>query len=86
VPPAAYHNFWPYWNMAWGQVYYRTSSSVKEHTYVSTEFNLYSTKDEKLLWSGETESVYSKDFEKLAREYARALVKQLKRDKVIGTK
>ena len=85
VPPAGYYSFWPYWNMAWGQVY-PTSSYVKEETYVSTEFNLYNTKDEKLLWSGETESVYSKDFGKLAREYARALVKQLKRDKVIGTK
>jgi hypothetical protein len=85
VPPAGYYSFWPYWNMAWGQVYV-TSSSVKEETYVSTEFNLYNTKDESLLWSGETESVYSKDFGKLAREYARALVKQLKSDKVIGTK
>ena len=85
MPPAAYYNFWPYWNMAWGQAY-PSSSSVKEYTYVSTEFNLYSTKDEKLLWSGETESVYSKNFGKLAREYARALVTQLKKDKVIGTK
>jgi hypothetical protein len=85
VPPAPYYNFWPYWNMAWGQVY-PTSSTVKEETYVSTEFNLYNIKDEKLLWSGETDSVYSKDFGKLAREYARALVKQLKRDKVIGAK
>ena len=66
VPPAGYYSFWPYWNMAWGQVY-PTSSYVKEETYVSTEFNLYNTKDEKLLWSGETETVYSKDFGKLAR-------------------
>lgn len=65
VPPSAYYSFWPYWNMAWGQVY-STSSYVKEETYVSTEFNLYNTKDEKLLWSGETETVYSKDFGKLA--------------------
>jgi hypothetical protein len=85
APPALYYNFWPYWNMAWAQVY-STSSYVKEKTYVSTEFNLYNTKDEKLLWSGETETVYSKNFGKLAREYARALVKQLKKDKVIGTK
>lgn len=85
APPALYYNFWPYWNMAWGQVY-STSSYVKEKTYVTTEFNLYNIKDEKLLWSGETESVYSKDFGKLAREYARALFKQLKKDKVIGTK
>jgi hypothetical protein len=85
VPPAGYYTFWPYWNMAWGQVYV-PSSNVKEETYVSTEFNLYDTKDEKLLWSGETETVYLEDFGKLAREYARALVKQLKKDKVIGTK
>jgi len=85
VPPAGYYTFWPYWNMAWGQVYV-PSSNVKEETYVSTEFNLYNTKDEKLLWSGETETVYLEDFGKLAREYARALVKQLKKDKVIGTK
>jgi hypothetical protein len=85
VPPAAYSNFWPYWNMAWGNAY-ATSSYIKEETYVSTEFNLYNLKDEKLLWSGETDTVYTKDFGKLAREYARALVKQLKKDKVIGTK
>jgi hypothetical protein len=83
VPPAAYYSFLPYWNMAWGQVY-QTSSYIKEYTYVSTEFNLYNTKDEKLLWSGETETVYSKDFGKLAKEYASTLVKQLKKDKVIS--
>lgn len=85
VPPAGYYSFWPYWNMAWRQPY-TTGSYVGENTYVSTEFNLYNTKDEKLLWSGETESVYSKDFGKLAKEYASALVKQLKKDKVIGAK
>ncbi len=85
VPPAPYYHFWPYWNMAWGQVY-ATSSYLKENTIVSAEFNLYNTKDENLLWSGETETVYSKDFGKLAKEYAKTLVKQLKKDKVIGTK
>jgi hypothetical protein len=71
--------------MAWGQVY-TSNSYTKENTYVSTEFNLYNMKDEKLLWSGETESVYSKDFGKLAKGYASTLVKQLKNDRVIGTK
>ena len=50
---------------------------------VGAEFNLYHTKDETLLWSEETDTVYSEDFEKLGKEYARALVKQLKKDKVI---
>ena len=47
------------------------------------EFNLYSTKDEKLVWSGESDTLYSKDFEKLGKGYAESLVKQLKKDKVI---
>jgi hypothetical protein len=85
VPPAGYNNFWPYWNMAAGQVD-AMSSYFKENTVVSAEFNLYNTKDEKLLWSGETDSAYSKDFRKLGREYANTIVKQLKKDRVIGTK
>lgn len=83
LPPAGYNTFWPYWNMAWGQVY-TTNSYTNENTYVTTEFNLYSMKDEKLIWSGETESAYSKDFGKLAKGYANTLVKQLKNDRVIG--
>jgi hypothetical protein len=85
VPPGAYYSFYPYWNMAWNQTYV-TSSYLKENTIVSAEFNLYNTKDEKLVWSGETDTEYSKDFGKLGKEYARALVKQLKKDKVIGAK
>ena len=83
TPPVGYYQFWPYWNMMGGQVA-ATSSYFKEDTIVTAEFNLYTTADEKLLWSGETDTVYSKKFEKLAKEYAGALVKQLKKDKVIG--
>jgi hypothetical protein len=39
-------------------------------------------------WSGagETDSVYWTDFEKLGKEYASTLVKQLKKDKAIEKK
>jgi hypothetical protein len=77
VPPAGYYTFWPYWNMAYTEVV--TSSYLKEYTVVRAEFNLYNTKDEKLLWSGESDTVYSKDFEKLGKDYANMLVKQLKK-------
>jgi hypothetical protein len=83
VPPAGYNSFWPYWNMTWGQVT-ATDSYLKEETIVNAEFNLYNTADEKLLWSGETDTVYSKDFGKLGKQYASTLVRQLKKDKVIG--
>jgi hypothetical protein len=85
MPPPGYNTFWPYWNMTYSQ-FSQTSSYMEENTIVSAEFNLYNTKDEKLLWSGETDTVYSKDFGKLGKEYANALVKQLKKDKVIGKK
>ncbi|HEY2118740.1 MAG TPA: hypothetical protein VGH37_06100 [Candidatus Acidoferrum sp.] len=85
VPPPGYYSFWPYWSMASAQ-FYPTSSYTKENIIVRAEFNLYNTKDEKLLWSGETDTVYSKDFQKLGKEYAQMLVKQLKKDKVIGKK
>jgi hypothetical protein len=82
MPPTVYQSFWPYWDMAFKQ-YSLRGSYLKENTMVSAEFNLYRTTDETLLWSGETDTVYSKNFEKLAKEYANTLVKQLKKDKVI---
>jgi len=82
MPPTVYQSFWPYWDMAFKQ-YSTKGSYLKENTIVSAEFNLYRTADETLLWSGETDTVYSKNFEKLAKEYANTLVKQLKKDKVI---
>jgi hypothetical protein len=85
LPPPGYYSFWPYWNMAYSN-FYPTSSYTQQNTIVRAEFNLYNTKDEKLLWSGETDTVYSKDFEKLGKSYAKMLVNQLKRDKVIGKK
>lgn len=85
MPPPGYYTFWPYWNMTYTQ-FSSSSSYTEENTIVSAEFNLYNTRDEKLLWSGETDTVYSKDFGKLGKEYANVLVKQLKKDKVIAKK
>jgi hypothetical protein len=85
VPPPGYYTFWPYWNMAYGD-FYPTSSYTKESIIVRVEFNLYSTKDERLVWSGETDTIYSKDFDKLGKEYAQTLVNQLRKDKIIRKK
>jgi hypothetical protein len=82
VPPPGYYTFWPYWNMAYGE-FYPTSSYTKENIVVRMEFNLYEIKDERLIWSGESDTIYSTDFERLGKEYAKALVNQLKKDKVI---
>jgi hypothetical protein len=85
APPPGYYSFWPYWNMAYAD-FYPTSSYTKENVVVRVEFNLYDTKTEKLIWSGESDTVYSKDFAKLGKDYAKTLVSQLKKDKVIKKK
>lgn len=85
VTPPGYYSFWPYWNTVYADVY-TTSSYMKENVIVRAEFNLYNTKDEKLVWSGASDTLYSTDFEKLGKEYAKALVSQLKKDKVITKK
>jgi len=85
VPPPGYYSFWPYWNMAYGN-FVPTSSYTQENIIVRVEFNLYYVKDEKLVWSGESDTVYTKDFEQLGRDYAKTLVNQLKKDGVIKKK
>jgi hypothetical protein len=85
LPPPGYYTFWPYWNIAY-RGFYPGSSYTKENVIVRVEFNLYSTKDERLVWSGESDTIYEKNFEKLGKGYAQALVNQLKKDKVIRKK
>lgn len=85
VPPPGYYAFWPYWNMAYADLF-PTASYTEQNVVVRVEFNLYDIKTEKLVWNGESDTVYSKDFEKLGQQYAKALIGQLKKDKVIRKK
>ncbi len=85
VPPPGYYSFWPYWHTA-TMNFYPTSSYTQQNVVIRAEFNLYDVKTEKLIWSGETDTIYSKDFEKLGKQYAEMLVRQLKKDKVISKK
>jgi hypothetical protein len=85
LPPTGYYAFWPYWNAAYGGLQPDTSYK-QDDTLVRVEFNLYSTKDERLVWSGETGRVHSDDFEKSGKEYATKLVNELRKDKIIRKK
>ena len=82
VPPQGYYTFWPYWNVASDPA----NSHTKENSPVKVEFNLYSTADERLVWSGETDTIYLSSFEKMRRQYASALVNRLRKDKIISKK
>ena len=85
MPPPGYNSLWPYWNMAYSDSY-PLNTATKEDIIVRVEFNLYATKDEMLIWSGESDTLYSKDFRKLGKEYAQTLVNQLRNDKVLHKK
>jgi len=85
VPPPGYYNFWPYWNLAYRDVY-STTSYIKENTIIRAECNIYNSKDEKLIWSGESDTMLEKSFEKMGKGYAQYLYNQLKKDKVIPKK
>jgi hypothetical protein len=82
VPPADSYTFWPYWNATYSD-FYPANSSNNANTVVRLEFNLYSTNDDRLVWSGETNAIHSRDFEKLGNEYAEILVSRLHKDKII---
>ena len=85
VPPPGYYTFWPYWNLAYTSVY-STTSYIKQNTVIPAECNIYNVKDEKLIWSGESDTMLEKSFEKMGKGYAQSLYNQLKRDKVISKK
>jgi hypothetical protein len=82
VPPQGYYTFWSYWNMASDPA----NSISKGDTPVRVEFNLYSTNDERLVWSGETDTIYLRSFEKMRKQYALVLVNRLRRDKILRKK
>ena len=85
APPPGYYTFWPYWNMTYDNMN-SANTTTREDVIVRVEFNLYSTKDDRLVWSGESDTVYSKQFERLGKEYAQTLVRQLRKDKVVRGK
>jgi hypothetical protein len=61
VPPPGYYNFRPYWNMAYMDVYSTTSYGRKKHGR-PRRVQHYNSKDEKLLWSGESDIMLEKSF------------------------
>lgn len=78
TPMPYYYSFAPYWHYAYRTTY--TPGYIKESTIVQIETNIYSTKNEKLLWSGVSDTILKEEMEKNAKSLAKALVKQLKKD------
>ena len=84
IPSPTYYSFGPYWHWAYRAVY--TPGYMKESTIAQVETNIYTSKTEKLIWSGVSDTILQKDMEKDAKNLAKALVKQLKKDGLLPQK
>ena len=84
VPSPSYYSFGPYWHWAYRAVY--TPGYMKESTVAQVETNIYTSKTEKLIWCGVSDTILQKNMEKDAKNLAKALVKQLKKDGLLPRK
>lgn len=77
--PSAYYSFGGYYNYAWNYMYdpYMYSST---NVYVDLEILIYSIKDDKLVWYGESTSVNPKEIQQTISELAVTVKNQLVED------
>jgi hypothetical protein len=72
----SYYTFNGYYNYAWSSAY--TPGYLKTDQYVYVETNLYSLTEDKLIWSGLSETINPRSAANLVDDVARAVVKDLK--------
>lgn len=77
--PSAYYSFGGYYNYAWNYMYdpYGYSST---HVYVDLEILIYSLKEDKLVWYGESTSVNPEGIQQTISELAVSVKNQLVED------
>lgn len=82
--PSAYDSFGGYYNYAWNYMYdpYMYSSS---NVYVDIEILIYSLKDDKLVWYGESTSINPESIEQTISELAVAVKNQLITDGLLDS-
>ncbi len=80
--PSAYYNFGGYYNYAWNYMYdpYGYTST---NVYVDIEILIYSLKDDKLVWYGESTSVNPESIQQTISELAVSVKNQLVEDGLI---
>ena len=81
--PSAYYTFGGYYNYAWNYIYdpYVYSNT---NVYVDLEILIYSLKNDKLVWYGESTSVNPKDIQETISELAVSVKNQLVEDGLLN--
>jgi hypothetical protein len=75
--PAYYGGFYGYYGWGWGYAY--SPGYVSTDTVVSVETNLYSLDEDRLIWSGVTETFNPGDIGSMVNDIADAVVDNLRR-------
>lgn len=74
--PSYYGSFWGYYGYGWPVVY--QPGYLSQDTIVSVETNLYSVADERLIWSGVSETFNPTDTERMVDDIADAVSDELR--------
>jgi hypothetical protein len=79
--PSPYYNFWGYYDYAWPAVY--DPGYMQTDTIVNIETLVYSLKDDKLVWTGTTESFNPSDLDDLVAGIGAAVSTQMRKEGLI---
>lgn len=79
--PHEYYAFWDYWDSEWPQVSPMTFQ--ESETSVHIQVNLYTLKDEKLVWTGQCATVNPADIPRLVDGVAQAVFRDFKKKGLI---
>jgi hypothetical protein len=79
--PAPYGTWWGGYGYGWGMAY--SPGYVQRDTVVSIEANVYSVKQDKLLWASRSETINPESTQQLVDSVLDATVKEMKRQKVL---
>ena len=79
--PAPYGTMWGYWGYGYGAVY--SPGYMVQETIVTLESNIYSVKEDKLVWASQSRTVDPASVTKLVDELIQATVAEMKKQKVL---
>jgi hypothetical protein len=79
--PAPYGSMWGYWGYGWGAVY--SPGYLTQDTIVTLEANVYSVRDDKLIWASRSRTVNAESMTSLLDSVLDATAWEMKNQKVL---
>jgi len=84
TPAPAYYGFYPYYYSSYSMV--STPGYVREYQVATVETNVYSLKNEKLVWSGQSQAVDPSSVNQVIGDFSIIFVNQMAQSGIFGKK